>query len=194
MKSLFSLVCLMMLLVPSSASAEWQIRPFFGGTFAADTTFVDPEQAAGDLKFAFGGNAQWLGKVFGLDIDGGYTPAFFQSDDILVLQSGVTTLTAGLVVAVPRHLTQYTLRPYFVVGGGMMHVNIEGSLALPIAESSRPAMNIGGGATGFVSRHVGFSWEVRHFRTIGTGEVRGQSVGPEALSFWRVSMAVAIRP
>jgi hypothetical protein len=54
-------------------------------------------------------------------------------------------------------------------------------------------MDIGGGATGFLSDRLGVSWELRHFRTIGRGGLSGTSVGPEQLAFWRATMAIAIR-
>ncbi len=54
-------------------------------------------------------------------------------------------------------------------------------------------MDIGGGVTGFLSKRIGLGWDVRYFRSLGTGEERGQSFGPEQLSFWRANMAVAIR-
>src|SRR5213083_193155 len=115
-----SLLALALLLVrPGSASAEWQIRPLLGVTFAGGTTFVDPEHAAGHPKIAIGVNGVLLGENIGIEGDFGRTPGFFQSGDEpggqqLVLGSSATTLTGSIVVALPRRLTQYTLRPYFV--------------------------------------------------------------------------------
>jgi hypothetical protein len=56
------------------------------------------------------------------------------------------------------------------------------------------ALNLGGGATGFVTDRFGLNWELRWFRTVGgTDHGRGDSFGPEVLSFWRANMALAFR-
>ena len=57
-----------------------------------------------------------------------------------------------------------------------------------------PAIDVGGGATGFLTDHVGLSWDLRYFRSIsGNTQLRGLSVAAEQLSFWRANMALAIR-
>jgi hypothetical protein len=56
-----------------------------------------------------------------------------------------------------------------------------------------PAMDVGGGLAGFLSKRIGLGWDVRYFHSIGTGKEPFQSFGPEELSFWRANMAVAIR-
>src|SRR5712692_1720261 len=116
----------LLLVLPRGASAEWQIRPFLGVTFAGGNTFIDSEQAAVHPKLAIGVNGVLLGENIGIEGDFGRTPGFFQSgDQRLVLGSSATTLTGNIVVALPRHLTQYTLRPYFVGGAGLMRVRID---------------------------------------------------------------------
>jgi hypothetical protein len=47
--------------------------------------------------------------------------------------------------------------------------------------------------TGFVTHRVGVSWDLRRFGTIHGKSGRGISIGAEQLSFWRASMALAIR-
>ncbi len=54
-----------------------------------------------------------------------------------------------------------------------------------------PAIDLGGGVTGFLSDRIGVSWDVRHFRSVG-GKTRGLSFGREQLSFWRANMALVI--
>ena len=185
----------LLLALPATASAEWQVRPFLGVTFAGATTFFDPEQAAGHPKIAIGVNGVLLGETFGVEGDFGRTPGFFQSgDQNLVLGSSATTLTGNIVIALPRHLAQYTLRPYFVVGAGLMRARIDHELEALNVSTSLPAIDVGGGATGFLTERVGLSWDIRYFRTVsGKTEGNGLSVGAEQLSFWRANMALAIR-
>jgi hypothetical protein len=181
--------------LPRSASAEWQIRPSLGVTFAGGTTFLYSEQAAGQPKLAIGMNGVLLGENIGIEGDFGWTPRFFQSgDQRLVVGGSATTLTGNIVIALPRHLTQYTLRPYFVGGAGLMRARIDHALVALSVASNLPALDVGGGATGFLTDHVGLSWDMRYFRSIsGNAEGHGVSVGAEQLSFWRANMALAIR-
>jgi hypothetical protein len=55
------------------------------------------------------------------------------------------------------------------------------------------AMDLGAGVTGFVTHRIGVSWDVRYFRSIDRTIQKGFSLGSEQLSFWRASMAIAIR-
>ena len=154
---------------------------------------IDLEDATGRLNRAVGVSGVLLGEVLGVEADVGYAPAFFQAgNQSLVVASHATTFTGNVVVAVPQRLTRYTLRPYVVGGAGLMHAT-SALLLVPVVSATLPAMDVGGGATGFLSRRIGLGWDVRYFRSVGTGQERGQSSGPEQLSFWRVNMAIAIR-
>jgi hypothetical protein len=187
----------MVLLAPSAASAEWQIKPFLGVTFGGGTTLLDLEGAVGSANVAVGVSTLLIGDTVGVEADLGYAPGFFQSGDRqqpLVVASGVTTLTGNVVVAMPRHLTQYTLRPYFVGGAGLMHARSEDFFgALPVA-TTLPAVDVGGGVTGFLTSRFGVNWDVRYLRSFrGADAGSGVSFGAETLSFWRANMALAIR-
>ena len=189
-----------LLLQPERASAEWQLKPFLGATFGGATTFVDLEDASGSLKMVFGGSAVLLGEVLGIEGDIGFGPGFFQAGDrsppsaASVVSSGVTTLSGNIIVALPRRLAQYTLRPYFVGGAGLMRVRIDDLGGVLRVASTLPAVDIGGGVVGFLTDRVGVGWDIRHFRSVGKPrEGRGLSFGPEQLSFWRVNMSLAIR-
>ena len=64
--------------------------------------------------------------------------------------------------------------------------------ALSFAENL-PAMDVGGGATGFLTEHVGLNWGVRYFRSVGQKAEGPVVVANQQLSFWRANMALAIR-
>src|SRR6266699_290205 len=119
----------LLLLSPGPAAAEWHFKPFAGLTFGGGTRFVDFEKAAGKPNPVFGVTGVLLGNVLGVDGDLARAPGFFESGgQKLLLGSRVTTLTGNVVVAVPKRLAEYTLRPYFVAGMGLMHVSIDGRL------------------------------------------------------------------
>ena len=188
------LALMLLLLRPAETSAEWQLRPFLGVTFGGGTTLVDLAHAAGSPNVVVGVSGTLLGNVFGIDVDFGRAPGFFETgDQSLVQRSSVTTFTGSVVISPPRHLTEYTLGPYFVLGAGLMRARSQDLSGELSNASTLPAMDVGGGATGFLSKRIGLNWEARYFRSVGGKELRGVSFGTEQLSFWRASMALVIR-
>jgi hypothetical protein len=177
--------------------ADKQIRPFVGFTFAGDTTFVpNISEGAGKIHATVGVSAAVLGDVFGVDVDFAHTPGFFQTGDPndLILSSSITTLTGNIVVGPPKHRMEYVLRPYLVAGGGIMRVKaVDYFNVFPEVSQVKPAMDLGAGVVGFITNSVGVLWEVRRFQTLGGSGEAGISFGAESVSFWRATMAVAIR-
>jgi hypothetical protein len=182
-----------LLLMSSPArAAEKQIRPMLGFTFGGSTTLVDLEQAAGEKNIVVGVAGVWLGEIFGLDVDVSHAPGFFESDNRLVLSSSVTTFTGNIIVALPRRMTEYSLRPYLVGGGGLMLARSTDAFGVLQVGSSLATFDFGGGATGFVNNRIGLCWEVRRFQSVRR-EGPVVDFGPKELSFWRASMGLAIR-
>jgi hypothetical protein len=187
----------LVLLVPGSAQAstEWQIRPYLGVTFGGGTTLLDLEGGAGHPHVVVGVSGALLRDVIGIEADFGHVPRFFEHGDLrLVSQSGVTTFTGNVLIGIPRHMTTYTLRPYVVGGFGLVHAHIDDLNNVFPVRKTLPAIDVGGGATGFLSSRIGLSWELRYFRSVG-GHVDPFAISPlpEQLSFWRASMAVVVR-
>ena len=194
------LIVTLLVLAPASARAEWQVRPFFGITFGSATTFVDPENAIDNENVTIGVSGGWLGEIFGVEADFGRAPGFFQTEeapdlrDPLVIQSAVTTLTGNVVIAMPRRMAGYGLRPYFSGGFGLMHVDLLGQIGGTRHNRTLPTLSLGGGVTGFLSNRVGMNWDVRRLSTLrGEGQTLGNSLGEEQLSLWRATMSVALR-
>jgi hypothetical protein len=185
---------LLALSAPSPVFAEWQLRPFIGATFGAETTLFDLDHAAAESKFTVGANAVLLGEFLGVEADVGHTPGFFQrGTQNLIVGSRVTTLTGNMVLALPRRLAQYSLRPYVVGGAGIMYARSEDVVDVLTVSRTLAALDVGGGVTGFFTNRIGVSWDVRYFRSLGAGDNTGLSFGNEHLSFWRAMMAGVIR-
>jgi hypothetical protein len=183
-----------LLLTSARAYAEdRQIRPFIGATFGGATTFVELHR--GKANLAIGASAVFLGEVFGVEVDIADAPGFFESSDThLVVSSRVTTLSGNVVVAAPHRWTEYSLRPYFVGGGGLMRVTTTTSLNVFDVSRVIPALDVGVGVVGFLTNRVGVCWDVRRFQSIGSNTRSvGVSFGDESLSFWRATVAAAIR-
>lgn len=180
--------------VPAGAEAEWQLKPFGGITFGGDTTLlIDLDFQQGKPKVNLGVSALKLGEIFGIEGDVATTAGFFSRNPTnLVLRSHVATVTGNVVVAMPKRIAQYGLRPYAVVGAGSMHVGeYDNFSALPYS-NWLPAWDVGGGATGFLSDFVGVNWDVRRFQTLG-GRNTATGIGAEKLSFWRATMGFTFR-
>jgi Outer membrane protein beta-barrel domain len=185
----------LVLVLSASAAAEVQLKPFIGVTFGGETTFVDSDGVAGDAKFAIGITGTWLGEFVGFEGDVGHTSGFFTGGH-LISDSGVTTFTGNFVLAVPRRLARYTLRPYVIAGAGVVHTHIEyGPVGvLPTVASSLAVIDIGGGATGFLKERVGINFDVRHFGSVGGSDrMEANAFGPDQISFWRATFGVVIR-
>jgi hypothetical protein len=182
---------------PASAQ-DRQIRGFIGTTFAGSSTFVDltTEDAPSHPHFTLGAQATWLWEVFGIDVDVADTPGFFEGGGTnLIIKSRVTSFTGNVVIGVPRRMTEYSLRLYFVGGGGIMRVSWEDALGVFDTTKVVPAVDFGVGAQGFLTKTVGLSWELRRFQRVGeppplTGITVG---GSEQLSYWRAHMGVVVR-
>ena len=67
-------------------SAEWQVKPFLGATYAGNTTFVTYSALPGVEQSnhghtAFGVSGLWLSEIFGVEGDYGHTSGFFEGTD-----------------------------------------------------------------------------------------------------------------
>jgi hypothetical protein len=183
-----------MLLAGGRASAaDRQLRPYVGATFGGATPFVDLEDAAGKVHPSVGVGAMFLGELFGAEVDLADVPGFLESGNAhLVNYSRVTTLCGNVVLAAPHRLTEYSVRPYFVAGGGLMRVRETTSLSVFDVSSITPAFDVGLGAVAFVTNRAGVAWDVRRFQSFNDEAERTGFVG-EHLSFWRATMSLVIR-
>lgn len=181
------------------AQAEWQIRPGVGVNVAQDSTIGLPQPGGSIGRISWGANTALIGNILGVETDfsrrSGLVPSAQQGAGI-VKGSSVTTLTGNVILTLPSHLVEYTLRPYFVAGAGLMAVRIDYQQADAFDISlNMKATDLGGGVTGFLTKRIGLNWDLRRFRTFGGGPALSllRSQGSPQLSFWRAQMALAIR-
>lgn len=188
------LVCaLVVLLRPPAASADWLITPWLGFKAGGKTTLVDLDDGAGRRRLTFGGSAALLsGRGFGIEVDFGHTPRFFDRDDATRLATGsrVTTLMGNAIVAAPLRWTRESLRPYVAGGLGLMQARLDDSFLG--FERTMLGMNAGGGFIGPLSADASVRFDLRHLRNV-TGGGDGLTFGSTRLSFWRASVGVMLR-
>jgi hypothetical protein len=183
------------LLIATPARADFFLTPFAAIKFAGDASFPDLDRGASNTKFALGGMVGVLSDgLFGVEADVTYVPRFFErSTGMLVARSHVLTVMGNVMVAAPRRLTQYSLRPFVSGGGGLMRINIDDVvMAIPI-DSNLFGINVGGGAMGPLTNALDVRFEARWFKTVTTGDLTPVLPRSTALSFWRAAIGLTIR-
>jgi len=182
---------------PVFAQTDLLVIPFIGAKFAGHTNIVDPAnptQPAGTTKTTFGASTAILGNgLLGVEGDFEHTPHFFErGTGGLIVQSNVTTLTGNVIIAVPRRITQESLRPYIVGGVGLMHVHVQTQGNVFNTNSNLLGLDVGGGVIGFVSPRAGARFELRHFKNLSKDDA-AVTFGSTRLSFWRLTAGVVLR-
>lgn len=176
---------------PATASADAWFSPYvgtlFGGSAGDLADAVEAVDNAKDLTygFSFGGMG---GGVFGAEFDFGYTPHYYGSDSA-VDSSNLLTLQGSLLIGIPvGGQSGAGLRPYGVVGLGMIRREIEFDRFFDDVSSSEFGYNLGFGLMGFFNDVFGLRGEYRYFRNFqedddifslsrGTFDVSRASVG-----------------
>lgn len=176
------------------AHADFFITPFAGIKFAGDASIVELDFGASNTKFTLGGMVGVLGEgIFGVEADVAYVPRFFErSTGTLVTRSHVLTVMGNVIVAVPRTITGYSLRPFVSGGAGLMQVNIDDLIDVLPVDSNLFGINVGGGAMGPLTNLVDVRLELRWFKSLTTGN-ETPLLPRSALSFWRAAVGLTIR-
>lgn len=176
------------------AQADFFLTPFAGIKFAGDSRLVDLEQGASNAKFTVGATVGVLSDgLLGVEGDVAYVPRFFErSTGSLISRSHVFTAMGNVIVAVPRTVTGYSLRPYVSGGAGWIRVNIEDVLNIFPVDSNLFGINIGGGAVGPLTPLLDVRFDVRWFKSVTFADETPRRAG-SALSFWRAAVGLTIR-
>ena len=196
------------ILIPASASAEWQFTPWLGYSFNGSTTLIDfgllNNQTANDEPHLnFGGSVSLLGDgPFGLEALYIDTPNFFESKQFnIVLPRTLSSRTYALmgngVLTTPRSWNRYGLRPLLSGGIGLIHASAEDQLDVLAYRLNLWGVNVGGGATGFLSDRVGIRFDLRYFQNISSvpeEELPQLTLGdPLRLRYWTASFGVVFK-
>jgi hypothetical protein len=203
------LVALFSLVHAAPARAEWQfaVSPFLGYTFGSASNLVDfdliSEDEADDTRLSFSSSVRWIGSSpFGIEGLYAHTPGFFdaqQASLVLprVLTSRAYALMGNVVLATPASWNRYGLRPSLSGGLGLIHAAaIDQSDILPF-NLNMLGMNVGGGAVGFLTDHIGLRFDLRYFQNL-TGSADDLEVPvtfgePVRLHFWTASVGIVFK-
>ena len=190
------IVILLLTALPGSARAEFFIVPFAGMKFGGDTSIVDLELAAGKKKLALGIAGRFVDEgVLGYEVEFGNVAGYFSSGEPPAVVKGgsyVNDLTGSLILSLPPGVTGGGLRPYFVIGGGLIHAASEDFADIFIVRRTVAAINFGVGATGMFTNNVGVRFDVRHLRSL-TSDPPSGGVG-HSISYSRFTIGLLLRP
>lgn len=168
---------------PAATHAQTFVTPFAGVTFNGDA----PENA-----LTTGVGLTFMGKIAGFEIDLGYTPDFFgeSAEEVLIADSNITTLTGNLVIGVGDG----PVRPYGVVGVGLMRTRVEIDDIFDDVSQNDVAISAGVGVIGMLGERVGLRGDVRYFRSLeDPSDDDDFDVSIGNFDFWRATAGVTFK-
>ena len=136
--------------------------------------------------------------IIGYEAEFGNITGFFGNADgagakpLIKGGSYVNDLTGSVVLLLPPGVTGGGLRPYAVVGGGLVHAEAEDILQVLQVRRTVPVINLGVGAIGMLTNNVGVRFDVRHLRSLSTDPSIG-GVG-RRIAYSRFTIGLLLRP
>jgi len=195
------LLVLSLVALPSTARADFFVVPFAGVKFGGSTSIIDLELAAGKKKLELGVAAVKISNgILGYEAEFGNIAGFFANSETSLSTPGglikpgsyVNDLTGSLVLTLPPGATGGGLRPYVVVGGGLIHAEAEDFFEVLQVRRTVPAINLGAGAIGMLTNNVGVRFDVRHLRSLSKDASFGL-VG-RRIAYSRFTLGLVLRP
>ena len=194
-----ALLLIGMLAIPRIAYADFFVVPFAGMKFGGSTSIVDLELAAGKKKLVLGIAALKIDdRLINFEVEFGNIAGYFSNeelgrDDPLVKPgSFVNDLTGSIVIAAPPGMTGAGLRPYGVIGGGLIHAKSADIFDVIKVRRTVAALNLGIGAIGMLTNNVGVRFDLRHLRSLSTDPPTG-GVGHH-IAYSRFTIGLLLRP
>lgn len=202
MLRLVSACVVLLALLPAPAAAEWLFSPMVGLTFKGATNIFDGEAAVEKTHKNLGGSVSLLGGgIVGVEGIGVWTPGLFENDESLipfVEYSRAISLMGNVVLTTPRRLTEYSLRPYFSGGVGLMHatvtqLEVQGGGVLEPVTMNAGGFNLGAGAIGFFSERTGVRFDFRYYSTFRRADILSVDEDSSYLRYMTASVGIVWR-
>jgi hypothetical protein len=185
------MAALALVLAPGAARADWLFTPNIGAGFGGN--------ASGSSHLTYGASIGWMGAgVFGWEADLAYTPEFFEGDDEdfdLIENSNVTSFMVNALIGVPVGGQRGGgFRPYVSVGAGLLQQQVADSEQLFEFSNNEFGINLGFGAMGFASDHIGFRGDLRYYRALADPDEDNEfDIDFGNFDFWRGTAGVTFR-
>jgi len=191
LKKYTMLAAMVLLLAPASARADWLFTPNVGAGFGGS--------ASGREHLSWGASVGWMGAgILGWEADFAFTPEFFEGDDDdvdLFDSSNVSSFMVNAIIGAPvGGTTGGGFRPYFSGGAGLLQSSVEDVEQLFEVSNSDFGINLGGGAMGFMTDHVGFRGDLRYYRSLSDPDEDNEfDIDFGDFDFWRATGGVTFR-
>ena len=191
LKKCAMIAALSLVLLPGTARADWLFTPNIGGGFGGD--------ASGREHLTWGASIGWMGAgIIGWEADLAYTPEFFEGDDDdldLIENSNVTSFMANVLIGIPvGGQTGGGFRPYVSGGAGLLQSQVQSDDDLFEVNNSEFGINLGFGAMGFMTDHVGFRGDLRYYRQLSDPEEDNEfDIDFGDFDFWRGTAGITFR-
>jgi hypothetical protein len=191
LKKCVIVAALALVLSPASARADWLFTPNVGAGFGGAAT--------GSQHLTWGASIGWMGAgVLGWEADFAMTPEFFEGNDgdfDAFDASNVTSFMVNAIIGTPvGGTTGGGFRPYFSGGIGLLQSNVTDAESLFEVNNNEFGVNLGAGAMGFMTDHVGFRGDIRYFRALADPQEDNEfDIGLGDLDFWRGTVGVTFR-
>ena len=192
-------VCVLLLAAPVPARADFFIVPFLGMKFGGSTSIVDLELAAAKKKLVLGIAARTVDNgIIGYEVEFANIAGYFANEEVSSITplvkggSYVNDLTGSVVLSLPPGVTGGGLRPYAVIGGGLIHAQSDDFFVVIKVRRTVPAINLGIGAIGMITNNVGVRFDLRHLRSLSNDAPVG-GVGHQ-IAYSRFTIGLLLRP
>lgn len=188
--------------VPSPASADWLFTPFIGANFGGSADFGDFDdfEDEAERRMDLGASLGWMGAgIVGFEVDFGWSPNFFENTvgpgDFDFGDSNLTTLMANVIVGAPvGGQTGPGVRPYASGGLGLIRAQIDGGEFFDDLGTNDLGFNLGAGVHGFFNDNIGIRGDIRYFRSLADNEPDDEfDLALSDFDFWRATVGLTIR-
>jgi hypothetical protein len=176
----------LLLLLPAGARADGILGGFIGTNFGGKTETSTP---------VYGGVLGGVGTGLGFEVDFGYAPDFFDTEEVSGTRLSITTVMANLVVGGGR---DRGVAPFVSGGVGLIRTNIDdpGELIENLSTNDF-GMNVGGGLN-LMFGTVGIRGDVRYFRNLESNDEDDGFLDLDLVDlgdfdFWRGTVGIVIR-
>jgi opacity protein-like surface antigen len=130
-------------------------------------------------------------------VDFGYSPHFFETDDVTTLDGNVTSFMGNVIIGIPiGGQTGGGVRPYVSGGAGLLRSRLDDVDDFFDLNENSFGMNAGAGLMVFFTDNVGLRGDVRYFRSLSDDDNDDDTdidLNLGAFHFWRASAGVAFR-
>jgi hypothetical protein len=187
---------LIFLLLPSPTFAERIFTGFAGAAPSSTSGILDLAQAVGSKKLVWGVAVGRVGEILGWEVDLAASPGFFSRErgPELVSGSQASTFMFNGVFTAPRGWTGSTVRPYGVVGAGLIKARVDDVFGLFATNTLLAGLDAGGGVLVLPWPRFGVRGDVRYFRSVRKDDPEATlGFGPAFLDLWRVTAGGVIR-